>query len=224
VVQRLIGRAVFLRHGETEYTDVFPDLTEEGQLTIIKSAKKIEKVFLAQNDGLMLCCSPAKRSGASAILIGKHLKFEGFIGDNTLLSPVEVRDKEKAKEIFDEFILSGGHRALSVGYATDERFEDPAVFEPRSQVKKRFYRFLKSLAKSMLKWDQRYFVICVSHYEVLYHFVESVFQLDYKKQDPLTFGEPIYISFYKDPKRKNFGLSVEFRGVTKNNIELKSSI
>ncbi len=219
--EKMIGQVVFLRHGETNYTDVFPDLTIEGKRTIQRSAEKIKWIFENQKRKLLMVCSPAVRARGSASIIAQYLDFQNRIRQVDLLRSVGVRDIERGKAIMGEYLSNGGHFALSSAYSTDERYENPEIFEPRSQVIQRFYKYLKRLATDMQNGTIKHFVVAVSHYEVLHNLVEKFFRMNYEKVSPLTFGELIVIRFHGIPGGTVQRLSVEFRNWVENDIWLR---
>lgn len=211
-----IGRAAFLRHGETDYTNVFPDLTDAGKRTILKSGRELKAI----RDGLpgeitvAVASSPAVRAMGSAFGISNVFGFAGKIVEIIpLLGPVELRDEIKAKALFFEFAANGGMKGLCVSYGTDPRCEDGLFIEPRSEVQKRLYKYLGMLVQDMLVFGQENrFVIHVSHYEVLYHLVENVFWLDYEYDLPLGYGEVILVHFYDAGYPDAVEMDIEFRG------------
>ncbi len=54
----------------------------------------------------------------------------------------------------------------------------------------------------------------VSHYETIYHIVESLFNLDYQKDEPLGHGEIIVISIYDIGIENIVELEITFRKKT----------
>ena len=191
---RFLGQAVFLCHGQTKYTNVFPDLTEEGIKTIKKTAVLIP--FINGNQNIAIFSSPKIRALGSASIIAKELDIRQKIIETPKLSAIEIRDKKRAKELFDEFFRKG-IQAYSIAYGTDPRLEDGVIVEPRSAVQKRFFSFFSDLAKwFMANMNSPLRIVAVSHYEVLCHLVESAFNLNYETDDPLEYGEIIMVSIY----------------------------
>jgi len=206
-----IGQAVFLRHGESEYTGVFPDLTDEGGKTIQKSSVAIEKIRSDFPENLTtLISSPAARAQGSASIIAQRMAIKR-VGRVPLLGPTQVKDKERGRPVFQEYLVAGGIRSLCIAYDTDSRFEDGIIFEPRSEVRKRFYRYLAMLAQCMRVVSFNHFVVAVSHYEVLYSFVEELFKLDYARISPLNHGELIRVLFHRTEESNEVALDVLFR-------------
>ncbi len=203
MARRFLGRVILLRHGESEYTDVYPDVTHNGIKTIVKSACSI-KSLLDDNSSVVIITSPMVRAKGSADIIAKIIGYRGIIKEASSIQGAIARDKKRGKELFDEYIAKGGMRALSIACGIDPRFEDPNIIEPISEIHKRFFEYFAKIVEYLLalvKQQPFLNLICVSHYEVLYHFVENLFELDYTKDEPLGHGEIIVVSV--------FGLDVE---------------
>jgi len=216
--RKMIGRAVFLRHGESDYTDIFPDLTKAGKKTILRSADAI-KTIAGSPLQVSIASSPAVRAMGSAFIISGVLGFAEEAKQIPLLGPVGLRDEIKAKSLFFEFVANGGMKGLCASYGTDPRCEDGLIVEPRSEVQKRFYKYLGMFARSLLASDSKNsFVVHVSHYEVLYHLVETVFWLDYEDDPPLGHGEIILISFYDTGHEEWVEMDIIFRRKTAKQV------
>ncbi len=192
--KRCIGGAIFLRHGQSEYTEVFPDLTEQGQQTIRDSSKRIKDV-VDQYDYCEIVSSSSARALGSAVIIADALDCNGGITIEPAIAAAVIRDVERAKAFFDKY-GQGGTEELSLAYNCQPCFEDGSIIEPRSKVRKRFYKYLAVLVRRLSNCLPNFCVVHTSHYEVLYHFAEVVFKLNYTADRPLAHGEPIMLSFY----------------------------
>lgn len=214
MARRLLGRAIFLRHGQTEYTDMFPDLTRQGIRTIKKSAGLIRPIA-EEHQSVAIVASPMVRAQGSAAVLVNELKYEGKIKEEPAIAAAIAKDKKRGKALFDEYIANGGMRALCVAYGTDPRFEDREVIEPRSEIQKRFFGYFAHLIRCLLISQQSPpCLIHVSHYETLYHFVERLFKLDYKKDEPLGHGEIIVVSIFDIGIENIVEIEVTFREKT----------
>ncbi len=213
--RRLIGRAILLRHGQTEYTGAFPDLTEEGKQTIEESARKILNL-VAGAEKVILVSSPRPRALGSAFIIKNALGGKRYeIVVSRAISAMGIVNEDLAQAIFKEYRDLGGVAAIDISYTRDPRYEDSKVFEPRSLIRQRFYCYLASLVKEMLANENPVAVVCVSHYECLYHLVEELFQLDYARDRTLAHGEIIAVCFYHTEGYEVVQLEVCFRGHTR---------
>lgn len=211
---RFLGQIVFLRHGQTEYTEVYPDLTEQGKLTIRKSAERIQ-TLCRESQNIQIVSSPLPRGLGTASIVAKTIGFQGSIRRDVGLQAVVVRDKERGMKIFEEQIAANGIRGLCMSYGTDPRYEDPEIFEPRSEVKRRFFRYFARLLRMMMaNTGFSMFVINASHYETLYHLVERLYNLDYEKDEPLSHGELILFSVFDIGIQNVVEFEVTFRNET----------
>ena len=214
MARRFLGLVIFLRHGQTEYTDVFPDLTKEGIETIAKSAELL-KPFLNYYQNVVIIASPMARAQGSAAVIAKVLGYKNKIRLEPTIQGAIIKDRQEARALFYEHVSNGGIRALSVAYGTDPRYEDGKVIEPRSEVRKRFLGYLAKLVRRLfINPNLPLCLIHVSHYENIYHIVESLFNLDYQKDEPLGYGEIIVISIYDIGIENVVELEVTFREKT----------
>jgi broad specificity phosphatase PhoE len=208
----LIGTAVFLRHGQTDYTGIFPDLTPEGIETMRASAVAI-KQFCNGHPGLLnIVSSPTVRAMGSSSILAKELDFKDAVREAPLLRAAQIFDKEKAAALFREHFSNGGMRSICIKYDTDPRFEDGKFIEPRSRVRKRFFKYLGMLSREFMALTSPMFVVHVSHHEVLYSLVQEVFQLDYQRDEPLGHGEVIMVSFHHILCSDVVELQISFRG------------
>ena len=217
-MKRIIGRAVFIRHGETDYTDKFPDLTDAGKETIKRASVRIRKIHSQRSEPLRIMSSPAPRALGSAAIISQIMGYDQRVITASLLSPAGVRDVQRGADIFNEHVGSGGFRQLAACYGSDQRYEDPAIFEPRTQVVSRFYEHLGQLVRNLMAGTRPLFVVCVSHYEVMYHLVETSLSLDYAKDNPLTFGELALLSFYDIGPGSTVEVCMTFRDRSQNMV------
>lgn len=210
-----LGKLVFLRHGQTAYTDIFPDLTGDGIVTAKEAAKRIKPVI----DGLhpVMISSPRPRARGTGHFIKIALGHRGEILIDDRIRAADVYDKKAGWAIYQEHV-KGGSDHLSIMYSRDPRYDDSAICEPRWSVKKRFYEYLEFALKIYLKnrkIGRGCCLIHTTHYEFLYHFVETLFALDYTKDRPLLHGEIIVLTVFATDKRDIFAIQVEFRDMTK---------
>lgn len=222
-MRRLLAETFFVRHGHTKYTDSYPDLTEEGAKTIEKSAELL-RPLISRYQNLTIIASPLARAQGSADIIADVLGYQGKIKTEPNIQGAIVKDRQKSKAILLEHLANGGPRALAVAYGTDPRYEDGQVMEPRSEVRQRFLDyFAKMVGRLYVSLNLPVCLIHVSHYETIYHIVESLFNLDCKKDKPLTYGEIIEISIYDIEIENVVELVVTFRGkkITKKFFDWK---
>jgi len=206
----IIGRALFMRHGHTEYKDVYPDLTEQG-INEIEGAADYLKSFVYGYKRRIVFCSPVTRTVGSADLLKKALADSVKVVQDPLLIAVKQRDPERAKVVFREYAEQQTTVTNALSYGWDSRYEDGVIFEPRDSVRARFFDHLDFLAGLFHKRPGELVTISVTHYELLYHFVEFMFPLDYKFDAPLSCGEIIDTFFLSNGNPDYIKLEVNFR-------------
>ena len=128
VARRFLGDIIFLRHGQTKYADVFPDLTPQGKKTIHQSAHKIWCIS-DKHRAVIIKSSPLARAQGSASIIASVIGFKDKIIIEDELKAIVIKDIAKGKEIFDQHITAGGLRQLAVAYGIDARYENPEIFD-----------------------------------------------------------------------------------------------
>lgn len=163
----------FVRHAETTYSNIYPDITNEGAGQLRLTASKLHPhIIVNPEKTLTIIASPAMRAQGSADVLAEALGYTDEIITEPLLSDMSYADWPKAREIF-ELCRTGGGRVEDV-YDTDERFEDFSIFEPRSSVRRRFYRYMKQCHDSLIHTSAPQCIVAVSHFEVLNHFLREL--------------------------------------------------
>lgn len=224
-----LGRITLLRHGQTEYTDEYPDLTAEGTATIEKSAAQIAK-GLRHDEEPTIVSSDKARARGTADIIKEKLGYPKDVKIQPSMSAMELRDQERAKAIFEELLAENksAHseeapvRGVDRAYLHDQRFEDATIYEPRSEVEKRFFRNLEYTIRAfnvVRKHEelQKPHIIGVSHFELLGQLSEQVFNLTERGEEPLKHGELIEIEVLAPEERGEdiVELQIFFRGEQK---------
>lgn len=220
---KLIGRITLLRHGQTEYTNVYPDLTEEGQETVRKAAEQIAK-NLSEDEKVFLMASDKARAQGTAGIIKEVLEHDDEIRTIPGITSMAMRNPERAMEEINEFLSNGGVKAVDYAYTHDPRFDNAEVWEPRDEIQKRFLRNIEHsirVFKRVAKHDNlpRPHLIAVTHFEVLSPFLSQIFDLNHPEDPTLKNAEPVEI-YVKDPSSENENsdvvlLEISFRGITK---------
>jgi hypothetical protein len=195
------------------YTDIFPDLTEDGA----REARRAIRFICKHANGLpfVFDSSPSPRAkGTTFTMINDVCHPVGFTVDPRIGDAV-VFDQEVMRERFNR-LLKVGSNHLSMAYETDPICEAGIAIESRSSVRARFYGYLECLFKyDFLPENGRArnkCIVCTSHYEDLFNLVKDIFTLDYEIDKPLQYGEVIMIEVYSTNLPEFFGLQAEFRG------------
>jgi broad specificity phosphatase PhoE len=173
---------LFLRHGKTNYTGQFPDLTDEGKREISTAADYIAKI-VGSKTFVQIVSSSAPRALGSADIINKRLGLLSVVEEEAAIRRMDFYDDEKANAIWKTFPTA---RDVDCAYATDPRFEEGSVIEKRSAIQHRFLEYIGMLFERFTADKLSDVSIYVSHYEVLWY-LAATFGL----KEPLIHGEVI---------------------------------
>lgn len=200
-----------LRHGKTNYTEVFPDLTPEGITHVRKVAKDMVTPWVQKHqinpETLKICTSSAARAYGTAGYIASMIGYEGNFIPRCEIGPMERRDPIRAALVYEA--LRAGKQYVS--YEREQAFQDPTIFETPREVRSRWYAFLAHYAKHALHTRPRH-AILVSHYEVLSNLVLDLFGIEATQETELQHAEPIFLSVFPHDTDHRVMLSGSFRG------------
>lgn len=175
---------LFLRHGKTNYTGQFPDLTNEGKREIGTAADYIAEIIgqLGTSD-VQIVSSPLPRALGTADIIAKRLGHPHEVQQELAIRCMDFHDIEQGNAIWKTFPSA---RHVDCAYAQDPRFEEGSVLEKRSAIQHRFYTFLGSLFERFAANKLPDVSVHVSHYEVLWQLAAT-----FGFKEPLIHGEVI---------------------------------
>ena len=203
---RVIGTASVFRHGATLYTDVFPDLAEEGLAIVGGSVQEVARRFPKEP---RFVSSPAVRAlgTTSRAMEAYGMAWrEEDVRIEPALGPIHVADAAKAFARFDE--VTHGltnplevHRVWDRFYMEHPDYEAGVLCESRSSARQRFLGFLPGVPA--MASPERHVVI-VTHIETIGCAIHQWFGLDGDYFGP---GEAAHFEFLGGG-----GLRVEFRG------------
>jgi len=199
---------LFLRHGKTNYTGVFPDLTDEGKREIENTAERIARIAKGMEGKTIIVSSPTTRALGSADIIAKRLGYPSQIVKEQALRCMDFYDPEKANEIWKEFPTA---RDVDRAYASDPRFEKGTVIEKRSAIQYRFFAYLGTLFEKLPADDSEDIAVIVSHYELLWS-LASIFHF----KDPLIHGELIRLDLSYKAVSPEIQTSILFRNCARS--------
>jgi broad specificity phosphatase PhoE len=175
---------LFLRHGKTNYTGQFPDLTDEGKREISTAADYIAEIIGQQETtDVQIVSSPLPRALGTADIIAKRLGHSHEVEQELAIRCMDFYDNEKANAIWKTFPVA---RDVDCAYAQDPRFEEGSVIEKRSAIQHRFFNYLGTLFERFTADRLPDVSVHVSHYEVLWYLAES-----FGLKEPLIHGEVI---------------------------------
>lgn len=193
---------IFLRHGDTEYTEKFPDLTEKGKRQAEEAVLKIKEIIKeeAPNE-IYLTSSTRQRAKGVASIIAKHIPCT-VCPDEDLIRDMDLYDKEEVLEYWNSF---GSHIEAAKRYPTDPWFESGEHAERRTDIEGRFISYLTILLSQYEDGSLPDVSIHVSHFEVLWKLIEKFYL-----QEPLGHCEPIVIQISEE--EKDVDICTYFRG------------
>lgn len=224
---KILGKISIMRHGATNYTNEFPDLTERGIEQVRERGRELKEKIKPEKEDILYAASPAVRAqGTMSFILEELDEKEADVKVLDSTRPVKIRNFERAKEMVGEVMQGTNDTSkFDKAYATDKIFENtPDVWQPKSEVEERFYRGLEYLIRSLLKYRENPkegkipHLVAVSHFEFLNHFVMEVFGLDPEKDDLLGFAEMIEMEIMEPSSDEpdNVPIKVTFRGQSKN--------
>ena len=182
-----------VRHGKTNYTGIFPDLTNEG----MEHARSVANTDITQwmtqhritNEQLVIISSPAPRAHGTASIIS------GEIGNTT---PIFIRDEIDAMMWRDKERCLSACKGFSgkgyIDYETEPVFADSELFETPDEVRARWYNFFARHINVALDAPEPRHSILVSHYEVFCNITKDMFNVIASEKTALQYVEPIALS------------------------------
>lgn len=173
---------LFFRHGKTAYTNVFPDLTDEGKRQIGVTAEEVAQI-IGDREGVQIVSSPLARALGTADIVAKRLEYSREIIQEPAIRCMDFYDDVAAAETWKSF---PSPRHVDRAYATDPRFEAGIVVEKRSAIEKRFFDYLGGLFNRFVSGDLPEVMIHASHFEVLFNLT-----VPFGFEEPLIHGEVI---------------------------------
>lgn len=221
---KFIGRITLLRHGQTDYTNVFPDLTQEGEETIRKTAEQIA-LNLQQDEEVTIMSSDKARAQGTAAIIKNVLEHEREVRIVPGITSMAHRHPERSIQMINEMLAEKGSvQAVDYAYTHDPRFDDAELWEPRNEIQKRFFRNIEYAIRAFKRVAEHEdlpspHLVAVTHFEVLSPFVGKIFNLKHPEEPTLKNGELIEMSVL-DPSQGQENsdvvlLKMTFRGMKK---------
>ncbi|OGZ05835.1 MAG: hypothetical protein A2845_03455 [Candidatus Lloydbacteria bacterium RIFCSPHIGHO2_01_FULL_49_22] len=200
-----------LRHGKTNYTEKFPDLTPDGILHVRKVATETVLPWILKHGinprVLGIVASPAPRALGTAANVAEVIGYQGKILPQGEIGPMARRDSVRAALVYRD--LRAGKQYVS--YETDPAFRDRTIFETPPEVRARWYAFLADYIRCARIHGPRH-MIFVSHYEVLCNIVHDLFGIVASEPAELRHAEPIFLSVSDYAPSVSVIISGQFRG------------
>lgn len=217
-----------VRHGQSSYTQKWPDLTLKGKIQSIEAGKEL--CGRIKGD-VIFWSSPTARTRGTAHIIRKTLQEEGKHtlkrrSNKKILRPFDVRKGyEKFADGFYNLVHERGMTFDSV-FANDPLFARPNfAFESRPEITGRINSLMDVLTQTALKRrrNQRQLsIIATTHFEILHLLADSIYGIDpYRKEGPhraIDRGEIFQLDFYREPGRREVKIEAQFRDLPREAV------
>lgn len=191
-------RLFCIRHGKSGYTDIFPDLTQDGVAQVTKAVNERLLLWLENHNinknNLTLTSSNAPRALGTSHIIKKVSGIKKRIRPKKELAPMKWRNPEKCRKA-----LNGLHGRGYIDYETEPIFADSALFETVIEMRERWYGHFSELIMLAQGKHIPPNRIIVSHYEVLCPIVSDFFEIIASEKTALDNAETIELEVYQDP-------------------------
>jgi len=194
---------IFIRHGESDYNNVRPDLTEQGFRQAQQAAQDVAAIVGTKP--VRIVSSPLARALDTAEVIAEHLglTYSDIVRHNAIRC-MDFYDLGAMEKLWRAY---GSAKAVERAYTSDELFERGTICEKRSGVRARMYQYLAQLFEEADRDAALRTHVHVSHYELLSSLVE-----DFGFDDTLNNCELI-VAKIADPSISGGMISLTFRGV-----------
>lgn len=198
----------YSRHGKTDYTGLFPDLTPKGKEEMQQTARAISDIAVGIEEpvgAIEFHCSPLPRALGSMDFVTSALGYRNtdVIIDRSLRC-MDFLDQEGARVLFQETFASA--RDIDRIYDLDPRFEEGTIVERRSDVRTRMFGYLGKIFDRFVSGNMPRLLVGISHYETLYHLISR-----FDDPEPLLHGEIIRLDL-DDPVGQVVPVTLGFRG------------
>jgi len=202
-----------IRHGESTYRNISPDLTDRGFEQIRSSANELVGE-IDDNEKIVIWNSPAVRTQDSAKVIRETLEGKGIAiakqKEISSLRPMRIDDLEFVQTLFKEVADQGRPDTAFMEHPEFAK-EEHDNMETRPQVEKRVDRvvnYLRYLVEHVDLQGQPLRIIMVSHFELAEPLAQEVFGF----QNSFKQGENLEINMLYDKEKKTTEIRFAFRG------------
>lgn len=201
-----------LRHAESDYTGVFPDINQKGETTVRNLAKNINQLAANYYPIVRLVSGDSARARGTIDALAGELNLNPRHNRIiTELNELHIKDVEKFLEAEKQNDPEGTY----VWTLTSPYLEDVnPLTEGRRRVNERAGLFLQNHSAGLIKESQRSLTIAVTQLETMAFFAGSIFpgynRFPIEDIDAPANGEPLFIEFI-DPN--SLIVRSQFRGV-----------
>lgn len=231
-----VGRITLFRHGDTLYTNKYPDLTDAGKRKLHKEGSRLVEEVDQETEDVLFLHSPSVRAKTSMAFLLKGMGITEGTSEREVeeharplkpLRSVGHNDYEKAMELVGKYVdlddpKSHQHKKFDRVYVLDPAFEESEHWEPRSQVEARGKRVLRQGIYLLIEnhtskdTDKTPHIVAVSHFETLNVIAAEIFDLDPEHDALYARGEKLSIEVKTDGNdTERVLLSCTFRNETK---------
>jgi broad specificity phosphatase PhoE len=209
-----------IRHGATEYTGEYPDITEKGKEEIENTAKRIAATIDPQKEIVVFWSSPLTRAMGSAEIIKEVFTRCGI--EIVKQSSVSSLRQMEIKDL--NFILGLFDKARKEKKVPGKVFLEDKTWagitsdkvETRSEMQKRIDRamnYLRYLVEHVDTKGKRLRIISVTHLEIIQPIIQEIFSEDTGNLLKTSEDFEIVMKHNKDSDETEIEFS--FRGIKK---------
>lgn len=231
-----IGKITLYRHGDTHYTNQYPDLTDRGKWRFVRAGRHLKEMVDEGTEDLLFLHSPSVRAKSSMAFLLRGMgrtmgTFEQDVEQHAhALKPlrsVHINNPEGFAELIGKHIdqespIEAQHRRFDRIYMMHNDYETSPHIEPRSRVQSRGRRMMRQAVYLLVKnhtektTDKTPHIVAISHVETLNDIAFRIFGLDVQKDPLYARGERMTVEVKTDSQTTDKVLLLcEFRGTTK---------
>lgn len=210
-LERSPSAIILVRHGETTYSNSFPDLTDKGRAQIEQTAVRL-KPLVAEFDRVIALSSPAVRAMESRQIFLNALGISALaVKESDCIRPSDIKDLNGFL-VYDKANSTPRYGQM---WLTDPYLgEDNPLIESRFSVENRASRFLTRyasfLANMSHKKSERYLMLATTHFEVMAPIMKAIYtdlpSFPIETEDAPYLGEEVVV-YIDQPERCEYRVS-----------------
>lgn len=199
---RDLGTLVLMRHGDTRYTDVYPDLTPEGVEEVARAARRIREI-VSIYPSVTVRFSPWARTRGTADIVARELGA---------CATAECPEIAGVYPLLETWITFDSGKCGEYHYANDPTYDDPAVWnETRAQTRERFLAHFARFVRFALDSEAPVCEVHVTHFEMIHHLIDAAYSPDLDRDEPFRKGEYAIVRL-RETSPDEVALTVSYRG------------
>ena len=179
-VLKLALELILVRHGETHYTDTYPDLTNNGEYQAQLAGRAIQGMINGYTAPVIFHTSPAARARGTMNLLQAEIGSTEPVSILQDLRPLDALDTNTAHQYW--------YDNPKINYFGDPIFSASTPFEPRHQVGKRWVEYWNTQCCRASCTENPLIVVAVTHYEIMAPIVRAFFA-DEEDREELNYAE-----------------------------------